>query len=1489
MKLRRSATVAILVVLIRLLPATALHAQESSDMSQGLKSYGVYSGSELDSVDATNAKLAVHIPLWAYSQRGDRLHLSYTIHFDSPAFRLVSDGQGGMLWQSTATLQDMDRALVVGTAAPVLSEKQITDSHGTYLYSTFAVIDPDGASHTMGAIPTSGAPTTRLYAVDSSGYYADVSTWSHQILYDAHGNIYDKNAGTSKDANNNIITQTVIGGAITDTIGRSLPALPTPAVNSCLAWSPPGQGGTVTLQFCYDGNRRLTSVELPNGTSYQFTYEPYVFDQNQGGQGVELKQIILPTGGKITYSWETHEGTCVGSTAIRTLASRVVNDGTTDRTWTYSWAVSGNTRTITVTDPMNNQTVHTVTQYGSNACYFYETQMQQKDSGSVIKTVTTTYTTNTAPSVLPASVTTALNSQSSNKTYQYGAHVTYALKASKTNGSQWAPDGTGYMTGNPYIVQDYDYGGSLLRTTTTYYKAFPSNSFVNVCNSGDVYCTENLLNLKDTEVVSGAGGNSSSTTYTYDEGGVNGTPGNLTSVHRALNYPSNKDIVDRFSYTSQGMVAQKTDPLGNATGYTYDHTNMNLKSVQEAIASHFTQYNYDPNTGVLNWVKDPNGQVKSYTYDSMNRIHRVTYPDTGYVQYDFTDVALDSSLQITTSIQSGAIKTETAYLDGLGRETRSILNDPEGNDTVVTTYDGLGRKASVTNPYRSGDTVYTTQYQYDALNRPRATIQPDNASIQYGYSGNTSTVTDEGGRSRKSQFDGLGRMTKVWEDPSGLNYETDYVFDCLGNVTGVTQNGSRGRSFSYDTLSRMYQSANPESGTIAYGYDDAGALISKGDGRGITVAYNRDALHRVTSKSYSNGEQSILYCYDNVQSACGTPSVSNGIARRTGMNDLSGTTAWSYDSMGRVLTETKTISGVSKSLSYTYNLDGSVATETYPDTSVAAYQYSDAGRALSVEDVNGSHNWAGGAKYSSAGQLTDLTLGSNTGFAGITLHDQYNSRLQPSGLMAANPTGTMFNLSYNYVLNFPNNGDVQQITNNLDSTRSQTFGYDSLNRLHTASFYGGSDRYDYDAWGNLTAKTVTGGTGEIFSNSSDSNNRLQGWGYDLAGNLVGGGSQYNNFNAESQWIYVSVTNSSYLYDGDGLKVKTSGGASGTTIYWHDQFGQVVSETDQTGNINNNYIFLNGQSVAWIDIGHGVPTKYYYYIHDHLGTTRMIATQTGSACYDADFYPWGGEAYVRTNTCFQSYKFTGKERDPDTNSTDYFGARWYQGAIARFYTPDWSATVEPTPYARLGNPQTLNLYSFVGNNPVSLRDLDGHDFIGMGGGGIGIEGDGGQGNPAPPDAQTKTAVDEQATQNQHTLTVTYVSGQGNNFEGHVVVSVDGGSQVGFGPQQPLTNTQLLEEGTGLDGSGTPGAIEPRAPSSDTKDQVTLHLTSDQAAAASKAIDDRKNNPGNYHLTTRNCAEFAESVVRAAGIPAPKDIKPASLVLDLRKEQQTGIAP
>jgi len=171
----------------------------------------------------------------------------------------------------------------------------------------------------------------------------------------------------------------------------------------------------------------------------------------------------------------------------------------------------------------------------------------------------------------------------------------------------------------------------------------------------------------------------------------------------------------------------------------------------------------------------------------------------------------------------------------------------------------------------------------------------------------------------------------------------------------------------------------------------------------------------------------------------------------------------------------------------------------------------------------------------------------------------------------------------------------------------------------------------------------------------------------------------------------------YTYDGDGWRVEKSNGK----IYWYGKNGEVLNESDLSGTMTEAYVYFDGKR-----IGHHNPSsQYFYYAEDFIGSSRVITTSAGTTCYDADFYPYGAESPV-TNTCPQNYKWTGKERDAETGNDD-FDARYYSSTYGRFLSADWSAVPVPVPYANLTNPQTLNLYAIVRDNPESYADLGGH--------------------------------------------------------------------------------------------------------------------------------------------------------------------------------------
>jgi RHS repeat-associated protein len=849
--------------------------------------------------------------------------------------------------------------------------------------------------------------------------------------------------------------------------------------------------------------------------------------------------------------------------------------------------------------------------------------------------------------------------------------------------------------------------------------------------------------------------------------------GNATSQTRKcfIGTQTCSNAVTTYAYLQTGQIATKTDPNLNVTNYSYkdsftdttpsENTNAYLTQITYPLTNnvnHIENFSYGYANGELTISTDQNKNVTNYTYsDPWGRLTESAYPDRGetLIAYNDSVPSVTVSKKLSSSGFGTFVKNVTTT-DGVGHVIQTQLtSDPDGTDTTVTAYDGEGLQYTKSNPYRStSDLTYgTTTYVYDSLGRLKQVTDPDGSTALTTYSGNCMTASDEAGATRETCTDGLGHLTTAIEDPSGLDYQTLYSYDALGDLTSVLQNGSRQRTYVYNSLGQLTSSANPESNTspppaqsivpTTYRYDGNGNLTYKtspaqnqGGTSTVTLTYCYDALNRMTAKAYtqqtcvSGSVPTPVATYSYDQATNNGLSISNGIGRRTGMTDAGGTEAWSYDVMGRVLTDQRTTNSVTKSTNYVYlpYVDGSLYSLTYPSGRLITYQVGGAERVLSASDS--TITYASGAHYTPWGALTSVQ---NGGVLNST--DLYNNRLQPCWLYtttssalvtttactAADSTpGNLRDFKIAYSASH-NNGNVTGVTNDRDTTRSQAFTYDSLNRISTAATTSTDstsptncwgEQYAYDPWGSLLSisfpsASYTGCQQESgFAYTMTAQNRISGDTYDSAGNLLvlQPGSSYS-YNAENQLSQASNPSpTSYIYDGDGNRIEKQVASSTTKIYWYGN-GEVLDETDGSGSVSNSsffeYIFAGGRRIARRDsAGNGL-----YYFSDQLGTSRTIAEvvsggTTAALCYDADFYAFGGERLPVVSNCSQSYKFTGKERDSESG-LDNFGARYNSSQFGRFMTPD-----SPS-YSNHKNPQSWNLYAYSLNNPVTFRDADGH--------------------------------------------------------------------------------------------------------------------------------------------------------------------------------------
>ncbi len=125
----------------------------------------------------------------------------------------------------------------------------------------------------------------------------------------------------------------------------------------------------------------------------------------------------------------------------------------------------------------------------------------------------------------------------------------------------------------------------------------------------------------------------------------------------------------------------------------------------------------------------------------------------------------------------------------------------------------------------------------------------------------------------------------------------------------------------------------------------------------------------------------------------------------------------------------------------------------------------------------------------------------------------------------------------------------------------------------------------------------------------------------------------------------------------------------------------------------------------------VKAEVFYVDTDAYGTPVAVSKSDGTTVWESDYYPFG-ELYSNINNQKPNNRgLIGKEKDQETGLT-YFGARYYDDALARFGSVDPIGPVDPwtsqTDYAYLTNPQRLNRYVYGMNNPYRYVDPDGRE-------------------------------------------------------------------------------------------------------------------------------------------------------------------------------------
>ena len=322
----------------------------------------------------------------------------------------------------------------------------------------------------------------------------------------------------------------------------------------------------------------------------------------------------------------------------------------------------------------------------------------------------------------------------------------------------------------------------------------------------------------------------------------------------------------------------------------------------------------------------------------------------------------------------------------------------------------------------------------------------------------------------------------------------------------------------------------------------------------------------------------------------------------------------------------------------------------------------------------------------------------------VTLHTTclvtYNTRLQLATLAFAKSGANLLSLAYNYGTG--NNGQIQGITDNVDNGRTVNYTYDAWSRVKTAATVGSTAypawglSWSYDRYGNRKQQNVTAGSG-VPSNSvtpSPTTNRLTdtGYAYDLAGNMTADGLNTLAYDAENHLTSNTQAGATSTYAFDGKSLRVTKTVSGTTTVYVFSGAKVIAEYASGAAPSSpirEYIYSGSTLLAKIE---GSVTRYYH--QDHL-SNRLVTDSTGTALEQMGHFSFG-ESWYDSGT--EKWKFTSYERDAES-ANDYAMMRISVNRLGRFSSPD------PLP-GSLGDPQSLNRYSYARNDAANLADPTG---------------------------------------------------------------------------------------------------------------------------------------------------------------------------------------
>jgi RHS repeat-associated protein len=586
-----------------------------------------------------------------------------------------------------------------------------------------------------------------------------------------------------------------------------------------------------------------------------------------------------------------------------------------------------------------------------------------------------------------------------------------------------------------------------------------------------------------------------STSYGYDLGGRS------IVVSNALG-----QVTHKF-YDAAGNLTNSVDPAGRSTAFVYDALNRKIQTLLADGTSQITSYDA---IGRRTAETDAATNTTAFGYDSLGRLTSVTNALGLITTYTYDELGH----QIGQTDANN--HTTTFEYDPLGRRTKRTL---PGGQSESYTYSLSGFVASKTD-----FNGYTTTYQYDLMDRLLEKV-PDSrrgeATVSFGYNalGMRTNMVDAVGTTLYS-YDARNRLvqkTRTWSasvHAPALTETLSYAYDANGNLTNIASANANGASVAYefDSLNRLVTVNDPKVGRSVYGYDAVGNLQQCIYANLVTSIYEYDSLNRLTNLA-SDKLLTPIAAYAYSVGPTGNRVAASETLFATALNSNLSTIdrVYSYDSVYRLTSEAINLNSQHSVLNYSYDNVGNriTRTSTVAPLQSQSFGYDPDDRLISDHyDANGNTT-AGlvsfiGSQVTDAYDFENRLIDQNNGQIRIA-YDGDGNRIRKTVASATNTVTTYYLVGdvnptgYAQVLeDFVSLNDVPPTLSrsytyghmliSQDQIEGTTWvvsfsGYDGHNNVRYLTDVRGivTDSYDYDAFGNIIARTGSTPNTRLFS------------------------------------------------------------------------------------------------------------------------------------------------------------------------------------------------------------------------------------------------------------------------------------------------------------------------------------------------------------------------------------------------------------------------